>query len=92
MQYKLTQFQISVYKELLKIPFGQTRTYKQVAEAIGKPKASRAVGSACAKNPWPIIIPCHRIVPSSGKMGNYSFGKGTKTKSHLIKLEGSVIE
>ncbi len=65
MKTHLTPFQTSVLMEIAKIPFGEVRTYKQIAEAIGKPKSSRAVGLACNKNPFPFIIPCHRVVGSN---------------------------
>ena len=57
-----TEFQIKVWKEIKKIPEGETRSYKEIAIAIGSPKASRAVANACGKNPYPILIPCHRAV------------------------------
>ena len=80
-----TEFQIKVWKELSKIPFGETITYKEVAEAIGHPKSSRAVANACAKNPFPIEIPCHRVIRSDGGLGGYSgLGGVTKKKQLLI--------
>ena len=80
-----TEFQIKVWRELSKIPFGETRTYKEVAEAIGHPKSSRAVANACAKNPFPIEIPCHRVIRSEGGLGGYSgLGGVTKKKQLLI--------
>ena len=80
-----TEFQIKVWKELSKIPFGETRTYKQVAEAIGHPQSSRAVANACAQNPYPIEIPCHRVIRSDGGLGGYSgLGGVTKKKQLLI--------
>ena len=80
-----TEFQIKVWEELSKIPFGETRTYKEVAEAIGHPKSSRAVANACAKNPFPIEIPCHRVIRSDGGLGGYSgLGGVTKKKQLLI--------
>ena len=80
-----TEFQIKVWEELSKIPFGETRTYKEVAEAIGHPKSSRAVANACAQNPYPIEIPCHRVIRSDGGLGGYSgLGGVTKKKQLLI--------
>ena len=80
-----TEFQIKVWRELSKIPFGETRTYKEVAEAIGHPQSSRAVANACAKNPYPIEIPCHRVIRSDGGLGGYSgLGGVTKKKQLLI--------
>jgi|TARA_B100001750_G_scaffold71960_1_gene57459 methylated-DNA-[protein]-cysteine S-methyltransferase len=80
-----TEFQIKVWRELSKIPFGETRTYKEVAEAIGHPQSSRAVANACAQNPYPIEIPCHRVIRSDGGLGGYSgLGGVTKKKQLLI--------
>ena len=64
-----TEFQVKVWSELKKIPYGEVRTYKQIAESIGSPKSSRAVANACAKNPHPPLIPCHRVVRSDGGLG-----------------------
>jgi methylated-DNA-[protein]-cysteine S-methyltransferase len=80
-----TPFQKKVWEEIRKIPYGQVRTYKEIAEAIGS--APIAVGTACGKNRIPIIIPCHRVVSKNG-LGGYSFGKGIETKKILLKLEG----
>ena len=66
---KGTEFQIEVWEEISKIPYGETRTYKDLAIAIGKPKSFRAVANACGKNPYPPIIPCHRVVRTDGKLG-----------------------
>ena len=80
-----TEFQIKVWRELSKIPYGETRTYKEVAEAIGHPQSSRAVANACAQNPYPIEIPCHRVIRSDGGLGGYSgLGGVTKKKQLLI--------
>ena len=80
-----TEFQIKVWRELSKIPFGETRTYKEVAEAIGHPQSSRAVANACAQNPYPIEIPCLRVIRSDGGLGGYSgLGGVTKKKQLLI--------
>lgn len=73
-----TPFQIKVWKALRDIPVGQTTTYKHVAEALGCPKSSRAVGNAVAKNPIAILIPCHRVIRSDGKIGDYHWGSGLK--------------
>ena len=83
-----TEFQIKVWRELSKIPFGETRTYKEVAEAIGHPQSSRAVANACAQNPYPIEIPCHRVIRSDGNLGGYSGKGGKKSKEKLLKSEG----
>jgi O-6-methylguanine DNA methyltransferase len=83
-----TEFQKKVWNALQKIPYGKTATYKDIAEAIGNVKAVRAVGRANGKNPLPIIIPCHRVIEHSGKLGGYSGGLGIKEK--LLELEGSL--
>lgn len=80
-----TKFQRKVWREIAKIPFGKTKTYKEIAEAIGNPLAYRAVGQACKKNPVPIIIPCHRVISSSGSLGGYR--GGIKRKKILLDLE-----
>lgn len=80
-----TAFQQHVWHELINIPYGNTSTYKDLAERIGKPKAFRAVGNACNKNPFPIIIPCHRVIGSSGSMTGYA--GGIELKKFLLNLE-----
>ena len=82
-----TDFQKKVWNELLKIPKGETRTYKEIAIAIGRPLAVRAVANACGKNPHPIKIPCHRVIRSDGKLGGYSAPGGTAAKRRLLKEE-----
>ncbi|NTU73698.1 methylated-DNA--[protein]-cysteine S-methyltransferase [Candidatus Roizmanbacteria bacterium] len=79
-----TTFQQSVWQALLTIPYGQTQTYAAVAKYIHKPRAVRAVGSACRKNPLPLVIPCHRVISSRG-IGNYS--GVLKSKKELLQLE-----
>ena len=86
---KGTDFQILVWKEILKIPFGETRTYKEIAQAIGKPNRSRAVANACGKNPYAPDIPCHRVIRSDGKLGGYSGVGGLKMKEKLLKIENT---
>lgn len=81
-----TQFQKHVWEELLKIPYGETRTYKEIAAAIGHEKAVRAVGSAVGKNPIAILIPCHRVLPKSGGLGGFS--GGLVWKRELLRREG----
>ncbi len=88
MTLKGTKFQLAVWNEIAKIPFGETRTYKDLAIAIGKPSSSRAVANACGKNPYAPDIPCHRVIRSDGKLGGYSGKGGVKTKKQLLKLEG----
>jgi methylated-DNA-[protein]-cysteine S-methyltransferase len=80
-----TPFQISVWRELLKIPFGNVKTYGEIAKMIGKPRASRAVGGAVGANPIPIIVPCHRVVATNG-LGGYS--SGIEIKKKLLHIEG----
>ena len=87
MKLERTHFQRTVWKEISKIPMGETRTYKDLAIAIGKPNSSRAVANACGKNPYPVIIPCHRVIRSDGKLGGYSGVGGIKKKKELLKLE-----
>ena len=85
-----TKFQISVWKEIKKIPRGQTKTYKDIAVALKKPKSSRAVANACGKNPLLIEIPCHRVIRSDGKLGGYSGKGGVNQKRKLLKEEGAL--
>lgn len=82
-----TPFQLAVWKELQNIPYGQTTSYKEIAQKINKPKAYRAVGVANNKNPLPIIIPCHRVIGSNGKLIGYA--GGLKLKNYLLELEKS---
>lgn len=82
-----TPFQLAVWKELQNIPYGQTTSYKEIAQKISKPKACRAVGMANNKNPLPIIIPCHRVIGSNGKLIGYA--GGLKLKNYLLELEKS---
>ena len=86
-----TKFQLKVWKYLLKIPKGQVRTYSEVAKAIKKPKAVRAVANAIGKNPFAPRIPCHRVIRSDGSIGGYSGPGGLKTKKKLLKLEGILL-
>ena len=84
---KGTNFQKMVWTELKKIPFGETRTYKEIAVAIGKPKAARAVANACGKNPYPVIIPCHRVVCSDRTIGGFTGDGGVEKKRQLLRQE-----
>lgn len=86
----VTPFQREALQIARQIPAGTVWTYKQVAEAIGKPKASRAVGQAMARNPVPIVIPCHRVVGSDGSLTGYGGGGGIPSKRWLLKLEGAL--
>ncbi|MCC9621197.1 methylated-DNA--[protein]-cysteine S-methyltransferase [Thalassospira sp. MA62] len=83
-----TEFQQAVWKAMCDIPAGTTMTYKDLAAAAGSPKAFQSVGTACAENPIPIIIPCHRVVASGDKPGGYSGDGGLETKQALLKIEG----
>lgn len=80
-----TLFQTKVWQVTRSIPYGETRSYRWVAEQIGQPAASRAVGQALGKNPLPVIIPCHRVVASDGGVGGYS--GGLETKRRLLEME-----
>ena len=86
---KGTDFQFRVWQALLTVPWGTLTTYGQLAQQLGCPKASRAVGSAVGKNPVAVLIPCHRIIPATGGMGNYRWGK--HRKAMLIEQERQLI-
>jgi methylated-DNA-[protein]-cysteine S-methyltransferase len=81
-------FERRVLEQLRAIPRGQVRTYREVARALGRPGAARAVGQACARNPIPLIIPCHRVVRSDGRLGGYSLRGGVALKRRLLVWEG----
>jgi len=81
-----TEFQKSVWREMLKIPRGKTKSYSDIAKAIGRPKAVRAVGGACGANHVPVLIPCHRVLAANNEIGGFSSGLGWKCK--LLELEG----
>jgi methylated-DNA-[protein]-cysteine S-methyltransferase len=85
---QFTKFQKRVYRTILDIPLGETRSYKWVAKKIGKPKAVRAVGTALRNNPFTVIIPCHRVISNDGSLGGYS--KGIKKKKRLLELEKKI--
>jgi methylated-DNA-[protein]-cysteine S-methyltransferase len=80
-----TEFQVNVLKALLQIPYGETVSYGEIAKRIGKPRAVRAVGAANGRNPIPIVVPCHRVIGSSGDLTG--FGGGLDTKEALLRLE-----
>lgn len=80
-----TEFQLNVLAALKSIPYGETRSYVDIARQIGRPKASRAVGAANGRNPLPIVIPCHRVIGSNGSLTG--FGGGLKAKTFLLELE-----
>lgn len=85
---KLKPFAKKVYKATLSIPIGEVRSYKWVAQKIGKPRGARAVGQILKRNPWPLIIPCHRVICADGKPGGYS--SGIKKKKSLLDLEKQI--
>jgi methylated-DNA-[protein]-cysteine S-methyltransferase len=87
---QLTPFQRSVLDVACGIAPGQVWTYQRVAQELGRPHASRPVGGALARNPIPIVIPCHRVVASDGSLGGYSGGSGLKAKRWLLRLEGAL--
>ena len=80
-----TDFQLAVWQALREIPYGETRSYGELAKAVGRPKASRAVGAANGSNPLPIVVPCHRVIGSNGRLTG--FGGGLETKAALLDLE-----
>jgi methylated-DNA-[protein]-cysteine S-methyltransferase len=84
-------FQLKTLKAVFKIPYGETCTYADIAMQIGHPNAYRAVGRANATNPLPLVIPCHRVIGTDGKLHGYGGGDGLPTKEWLLKMEGSVI-
>lgn len=88
LRYSGTPFQTRVWDALCGIPYGETRTYGELAEYIGSPKSARAVGRACHANPIAVIIPCHRVVGSSGSLTG--FGGGIDVKERLLRLEGAI--
>jgi AraC family transcriptional regulator, regulatory protein of adaptative response / methylated-DNA-[protein]-cysteine methyltransferase len=85
-----TEFQKKVWRAMLKIPSGKTKSYGEIAEAIGKPGAVRAVGGACGANPIPVFVPCHRVLAANKKIGG--FGSGLNWKYKLLEREGIVFE
>ena len=86
---KPTDFQRLVWREIEKIPYGETRSYRDIAIRIGRPKSYRAVANACGINPLPIIRPCHRVICSNGEIGGYSINGGAALKKALLKCESS---
>lgn len=85
-----TEFQQKVWRELCRIPYGETRTYQEIAKAIGNPRACRAVGMANHKNPMGIVIPCHRVIGADGRLTGYAGGLDVKRK--LLELEKAYAE
>ncbi|MDP2778443.1 MAG: methylated-DNA--[protein]-cysteine S-methyltransferase [Anaerolineales bacterium] len=87
----LRPFQRNTLHAIFDIPYGETRTYADIAMRIGHPNAYRAVGRANATNPMPLVIPCHRVIGKDGKLHGYGGGDGLPTKEWLLKMEGAVI-
>lgn len=87
----LKEFQRKVLQLTCEIPYGEVRTYKELALQLGNPRAARAVGRAQAANPMPIVIPCHRVVGSDQKLHGYGAGSGISTKEWLLRMEGAMI-
>ena len=85
LRYGGSDFRVSVLEAIRDIPYGETRTYAEIAGAVGSPRAYRAVGTACGENPLPILIPCHRVLPSTGGVGSYT--GGSTLKKRLLDLE-----
>jgi methylated-DNA-[protein]-cysteine S-methyltransferase len=87
-----TAFRQTVYEAVAQIPYGNVKSYAEVAAVVARPKAYRGIGSAMAKNPLPIIIPCHRVVGSTGEMTGYSAPGGVEMKKSLLRMEGVSLE
>src|SRR5215471_9530668 len=85
-----TKFQKRCWQALLKIPYGKTRCYAEIARAVGSPRSFRAVGQANHRNPIAIVVPCHRVITSDGKLGGY--GGGLAMKEKLLRLEGATLD
>jgi len=84
-----SRFQLAVWEQILRIPFGKTSSFRQIARRIGRPAATRAVGQAVGHNPLIIVVPCHRVVGSDGKL--VGFGAGVTVKAQLLRLEGHTL-
>jgi methylated-DNA-[protein]-cysteine S-methyltransferase len=84
----MTEFEKKVYKQAMKIPFGKVKSYKWLAEKAGFPNGARAAGNALSKNPVPLIIPCHRVIKSDGRLGGFSAPGGILIKRKMLSIEG----
>jgi len=82
---RISPFQLKVLRKTAKIPYGKTATYGEIAAEVGNPGAARAVGAALARNPWPVLVPCHRVIGKGGSL--VGFGKGIAAKDALLKFE-----
>jgi methylated-DNA-[protein]-cysteine S-methyltransferase len=87
----LTPFAREVHQALLRVPYGSVVTYGELAAMAGSPRAARAVGGVMASNPFPLIVPCHRVVNADGRIGQYSAAHGTRTKAWLIDFERGLV-
>jgi methylated-DNA-[protein]-cysteine S-methyltransferase len=88
----LGDFEIAIYRTLRAVPYGTTTTYGALAAAIREPTAARAVGVAMARNPWPVVVPCHRVLAAKQEIGGFSAFGGTATKAKLLALEGVALD
>ena len=84
-------WECAVYDAAVAIPPGETRTYGELARALGRPEAAQAVGQALGRNPWPIVVPCHRILAVDGRTGGFSAPGGVGTKLKLLEIEGALV-
>lgn len=87
----LSDFQRAALEELQRIPIGATRTYKELATRVGKPKGAQAMGRAMGANPFPVVYPCHRVIASDGKLTGFSAKDGLKMKVWLLRHEGAIL-
>jgi methylated-DNA-[protein]-cysteine S-methyltransferase len=88
---EVSDFYAQVYRRLQKFRRGETCSYGELARKLGRPGAARAVGHAMKKNPFPLVVPCHRVLPSGGSLGEFSAPGGTHTKAVLLKMEGTLL-